>query len=368
MAKNHPEMTLKAIGTVRNEITNPKRDGWREVISEIEIDAGLSPALDGIEDFSHITVLFWMNRLEDRELALKIHPRGEVKLPVVGLFATRSPYRPNPIGKTTVRLLERLGNILTVQGLDAVSGSPVIDIKPYIPQDDSISSALVPGWITRFHDMRRKLEDVYRRLLAVYGPQHWWPAEGTFEMMVGAILTQSAAWKNVEKALDGLKKAKALSPEALRKLSLNELAEIIRPSGYFNAKALKLKALAEWLGDAYNDDLCRMLSGGTMALREELLGVHGIGPETADSILLYAAGKPVFVIDAYTRRIIDRLGLAPRDHDYTDYQALFMDNLPADSGTFNEYHALLVCLGKNVCRPKPLCADCCLNEICPSRA
>jgi endonuclease-3 related protein len=182
--------------------------------------------------------------------------------------------------------------------------------------------------------------------------------------MMGAILTQSAAWRNVEKAITNLKQAKALSPEALRQILLSELATLLHPCGYYNAKAQKLKSLAHWLGNAYADDLNKLFATDTYFLRQELLSVPGIGQETADSIILYAASKPIFVIDAYTRRIIDRIGLASENNDYSTYQALFMDNLPADTQLFNEYHALLVRLAKDVCRSRPLCPQCCLNSIC----
>lgn len=205
-----------------------------------------------------------------------------------------------------------------------------------------------------------KLLNIYHRLFECYGPQHWWPAEEPFEVMVGAVLTQSAAWTNVEKAIGNLREAGALSPEELRQLPLPELASLIFSSGYYNAKALKLKALADYLGE-YKDDLNRLFSVGTCQLRRELLTVHGIGEETADSILLYAVNRPIFVVDAYTRRIFSRVGLAPDSDRYTDYQSLFMENLPADVGLFNEYHALLVCLGKNVCRRHPFCQQCCLD-------
>jgi len=208
------------------------------------------------------------------------------------------------------------------------------------------------------------LLEIYKRLMAHYGPQHWWPADEPFEVMVGAILTQSAAWGNVEKAITNLKAAGALSPEGIRRLPPAELADIIRPSGYFNAKAGKLQSLSSWLGDKYSDDLGRLFASDIGPLREQLLSVHGIGPETADSIILYAADKPIFVIDAYTRRIMGRVGLSPADGSYGAYQSLFMDNLPADVRLFNEYHALLVCLAKNVCRRQPLCWQCCLREIC----
>lgn len=213
---------------------------------------------------------------------------------------------------------------------------------------------------------REALLEIYRRLMARYGPRHWWPGESPFEVMVGAILTQQAAWTNVERAIANLKTAKALSPQALRRLPETELAKLIRPAIYHNAKAKKLKALAKWLGESYGDDLPRLFKLELQSLRRELLAVYGIGEETADSIILYAAEKPIFVIDAYTRRIMARLGLVPEGISYRACQSLFMANLPADTQMFNEYHALLVQLGKSVCRPRPLCAGCCLAEICPS--
>ncbi|MFC2006400.1 endonuclease III domain-containing protein [Chloroflexota bacterium] len=208
------------------------------------------------------------------------------------------------------------------------------------------------------------LQNIYHRLIDYYGPQHWWPAQEPFEVMVGAILTQSAAWLNVEKAMVNLKAAKALSPQKLRQLSTTELATLIYPCGYYNAKARKLKALTHWLGEYCGDNLSKLFANSTAQLRQQLLSVYGIGQETADSILLYAANKTVFVIDAYTCRIINRFGLAPDSNSYQAYQALFMDNLPADVKLFNEYHALLVCLGKDVCRNHPLCQQCCLRSIC----
>jgi endonuclease-3 related protein len=208
------------------------------------------------------------------------------------------------------------------------------------------------------------LLNIYRRLLAHYGPQHWWPAEEPFEVIVGAILTQSAAWGNVEKAIANLRSANALSPKTLRQLSTPKLATLVHPCGYYNAKALKLKSFAYWLGNHHRDDLNRLFASNVDELRQQLLSIQGIGQETADSIILYAASKPSFVIDAYTRRIIKRIGLAPEKNSYGAYQALFMENLPPDAKLFNEYHALLVCLGKKVCRPHPLCPQCCLSELC----
>ncbi len=186
-------------------------------------------------------------------------------------------------------------------------------------------------------------------------------------MIVGAILTQSAAWVSVEKAIANLKAAEVLSPKALRRLPLPEIAALIHPCGYYNAKALKLKSFARWLGEHYDDSLDKLWADKVGHLRQQLLSIHGIGEETADSIILYGAGKPIFVIDAYTRRIINRLGLAHESNSYTAYQTLFMHGLPTDAELFQEYHALLVCLAKDVCRRRPLCYKCCLKSICPSR-
>ena len=208
------------------------------------------------------------------------------------------------------------------------------------------------------------LEVVYQRLLDAYGPQSWWPAEGRFEVMVGAILTQSAAWSNVEKAIDRLKAASKLSPSAIRETPAEELASLIYSSGYYNAKARKLKALAAYLGDRFGDDIDAMRACDTQSLRAELLGVHGIGHETADDILLYALDKPVFVIDAYTRRLLSRLSVADDREPYGQHQQLFMAQLPADAEMFAEYHALIVTHAKVSCRKSPACEGCALLEIC----
>ncbi len=205
------------------------------------------------------------------------------------------------------------------------------------------------------------LDSIFRKLLASYGPQHWWPAQGPFEVIVGAILTQTTSWTNVEKAIGSLRDAGSLSAASIRRLSVDELAGLIRSCGYYNVKAKRLKSFVEWFGSNYNDNLEQMFSGDVKSLRDGLLSVNGIGEETADSIILYAGNKPVFVIDAYTRRIIDRLGLTPKDKSYTGYQYLFSENLPADPACFNEYHALLVRLGKEKCRKTPVCMGCCLN-------
>lgn len=209
-----------------------------------------------------------------------------------------------------------------------------------------------------------RLHAVYRRLFDRYGPQHWWPADGTFEVIVGAILTQSTAWINVEKAISNLKGEGALSPASLRRMPVEELAGLIRSSGYYNVKARKLKAFVEHLGAVHGDSLERMFSSDTDELRAELLSIYGIGQETADSIILYAARKPIFVIDAYTHRIMARLGLNSNYGNYASLQSFFMTNLAPDEGMFNEYHALFVRHGKDYCRKHPICNGCCLADMC----
>ncbi len=209
-----------------------------------------------------------------------------------------------------------------------------------------------------------QLHLIYQELFARYGPQHWWPADEPFEVMVGAVLTQSAAWTNVEKAIANLKQAGVLSPRSLREIPSNELARLVYSSGYYNAKASKLKALVQYLGDRYQDNLLEMFTQDAPGLREELLAVHGVGEETADSILLYAAAKPVFVVDAYTRRELFRIGLCSERDSYRTLQSLFMENLSPDTQLFNEFHALIVRHGKEICRKRPLCGRCCLLKLC----
>jgi endonuclease-3 related protein len=213
--------------------------------------------------------------------------------------------------------------------------------------------------------MREILLDIHQRLLDRYGPQHWWPADSPFEVIIGAILTQSTAWGNVEKAIANLKEREALSPAALRQLSTKELSRLVYPSGYYNAKAFKIKSFVHWLGEYWDDDLDRLFTLDIPMLRQGLLSVHGIGEETADSIILYAAQKSIFVIDAYTRRIISRLGLEPPVNIYASFQDLFMQHLPPDEDLFNEYHALFVRHGKDTCKKIPLCQGCCLSPPCP---
>jgi endonuclease-3 related protein len=202
---------------------------------------------------------------------------------------------------------------------------------------------------------------MFHLLLSRFGPQDWWPGETALEMMIGAVLTQNTNWKNVEKALKHLKDQHLLSLNGIHSLSLAELAQKIRPAGYYNVKAKRLKNLIEFVFDRYDGDLHGLLREETGILREGLLSVKGIGPETADCILLYAAGRPIFVIDTYTHRILSRHSMIDDQATYDELQTLFMDHLPDDPDLFNEFHALIVRTGKDYCRKKPLCNDCPLN-------
>lgn len=205
---------------------------------------------------------------------------------------------------------------------------------------------------------------VYHRLFAANGHQRWWPGDSAFEIMVGAVLTQNTAWTNVERAIVNLKKAKALSPGAIVKAHPKRLATWLRPSGYFNIKARRLKAMCRWLIE--QGGVRKISKLPTNDLRHALLNVHGVGPETADDILLYAFNRPVFVIDAYTRRIFARLGIIMGDEDYETLRRLFEEELGLATPLFNEYHALIVAHGKDVCKKRPVCGNCSLAEKCPS--
>lgn len=212
-------------------------------------------------------------------------------------------------------------------------------------------------------DIPALLKAYYSTLFKRFGPQGWWPGKTRFEVIAGAILTQNTSWSNVEKAIKNLKARHLLTPEAIHSLEVKELAEYIRPAGYFNIKAKRLKNFTSRLFTDYGGDLNRLLRKKTGTLRHELLSINGIGPETADSILLYAAGYPEFVVDAYTKRIFFRHGLAEKDAAYEDLKSLFMENLPPDTGLFNEYHALMVKTGKDFCKNRsPLCGECPLKE------
>ena len=209
-----------------------------------------------------------------------------------------------------------------------------------------------------------RLNAIYERMLAHFGPQHWWPAETPLEVMVGAILTQNTAWKNVERAIANLKGAGVLSLAALADLPTGLLAEYIRPAGYYNLKAGRLHNLLHFITDQHGDDLQSFLGQPMPQLREQLLSVRGVGRETADSILLYAAGLPIFVVDAYTHRILVRHQVIDEDADYEAIQELFMDSLACDAQLYNEYHALLVRVGNAYCKKKnPACAACPLQGM-----
>jgi endonuclease-3 related protein len=200
---------------------------------------------------------------------------------------------------------------------------------------------------------------MYRRLLDLLGPQHWWPGETPFEVMVGAILTQNTNWGNVERAIANLKSTGMLAPRRLAACPSGRLAELIRPSGYFNVKAKRLKSFLDWLCARMDGaGLPRFRGLPTAALREELLGITGVGPETADSILLYALGRRTFVVDAYTRRFVERHDLIRPGATYDEIKLLFETNLPPSVRLYNEYHALIVRLGKEFCRPTARCEHC----------
>ncbi|HUT29093.1 MAG TPA: endonuclease III domain-containing protein [Sedimentisphaerales bacterium] len=207
------------------------------------------------------------------------------------------------------------------------------------------------------------LAEIYQLLFDRFGPQHWWPGETQFEIMVGAILTQNTNWQNVEKAIANLKAADALSAEALHHTDIAELAQLIRPAGYFNVKAKRLKSFIDWLFTSYGGELAKLERIDTDRLREELLSVKGIGRETADSILLYALNREIFVVDAYTARVAVRHSLIEPEADYEQLRDLFQSNLPQDVQLFNEYHALLVRVGKEFCRPKARCPACPLENL-----
>jgi endonuclease-3 related protein len=206
-----------------------------------------------------------------------------------------------------------------------------------------------------------QLRSFYEAMYAAYGPQHWWPGETPTEVIIGAILTQNTAWKNVEVAIGNLRHANLLDWAKLRDLPFEQLAELIRPAGTYQVKARRLKSFIEWLWTHYDGDLDRMFATSLPSLREELLSVSGIGRETADAILLYAGNLPTFVVDAYTARILYRHGLIDESADYDEIKDTFESSLPADVRMFNEYHALLVQVGKQHCRPRPRCDGCPLD-------
>jgi len=207
-----------------------------------------------------------------------------------------------------------------------------------------------------------RLETLYERLLSRFGPRGWWPADTPFEVVVGAILTQNTAWRNVEKAIENLKALGPLTPAVLRETSEDALRAAIRPAGYFNQKTRRLQGFLRVLFEEFGGDLGALFALDTASLRDRLLAISGIGPETADSILLYAAQRPVFVIDAYTIRVLTRHGFLPEETTYAEVQQYVTDHLPEDTALFNEFHALFVAVGKEFCRPQPRCAGCPLED------
>ena len=211
-----------------------------------------------------------------------------------------------------------------------------------------------------------KLLEAYERMLAAFGPQRWWPGESPFEVIVGAVLVQNTAWQNVERAIANLRDAGAMSARAMIALSSDELAELIRPAGYYQVKARRLRSLLQFIVEEYDGSLETMFQTDLFTLREQLLAVHGIGPETADAILLYAGGLPTFVVDTYAHRILARHGWIGYEADYQEIKDYFESSLSADVPLYNEYHALLVRVGKDYCkRSGPRCEGCPLEELLP---
>jgi len=210
---------------------------------------------------------------------------------------------------------------------------------------------------------KRQLLTIYNRLERHFGPTGWWPGDSPFEIAVGAILTQNTAWTNVEQAIANLKRARLLTPKKIAACPDKELHTALRPSGYFRVKAQRLRCFCEHLLENHGGSMARMARVPLDTLREELLSVHGIGPETADDILLYACGKPIFVVDAYTRRILHRHGHVDADISYHELQEVFHRRLPRNVALYQEYHALIVYVGKDFCRPRPRCEECPLAPL-----
>ncbi len=207
------------------------------------------------------------------------------------------------------------------------------------------------------------LMSMYRALRESFGPRHWWPASSPFEVCVGAILTQNTSWKNVAKAIVSLKEAERLDPVKIYRTSHEELAQIIKPAGYFNVKAVRLRNFINYLVEKHGGDLDSLFSAPVATLREELLSIKGIGKETADSMILYAANKLIFVVDAYTKRILYRHGLVNENADYDTMQSIFQANLPSDVDLFNDFHAQLDAAGHYYCKRIPLCEKCPLHPF-----
>lgn len=213
--------------------------------------------------------------------------------------------------------------------------------------------------------MTSDLHEIYERLLAAFGPQQWWPGETPLEVMVGAVLVQNTNWKNVERAIENLRQAELLSLAALGELGTEELGELIRPAGYYRLKAARLKNLIDYVASEHESSLAVLFASDIESLREGLLSVKGIGPETADSIVLYAAEKPTFVVDNYTARVWKRHGWIEYEADYYTLKEHFEGGLEHEVQLFNEYHALIVRVGKEFCGKTPKCEECPLAELLP---
>lgn len=211
-------------------------------------------------------------------------------------------------------------------------------------------------------DSTTTINRVYREMFRRYGPRNWWPADTGFEVMVGAVLTQNTNWRNVERALDNLKRAGAMDPETILATHHKRLASWLKPSGYYNVKSKRLRNLCRWLIE--NGGMRELERMRTPALRRALLSVYGIGNETADDILLYAFDRLVFVVDAYTRRIFSRVGLIHGLEDYDDVRSMFETEIDGHQSDYKEFHALIVLHGKTVCRPVPHCDTCCIRRLC----
>lgn len=205
--------------------------------------------------------------------------------------------------------------------------------------------------------------EIYKQLVKYYGPQHWWPADTDVEMIVGAILTQAVSWENASRAIENLKENDLLHLSSLKSISVEELALCIKPCGYYNLKARRLKSFIAFIYEEWQGDLGCLKGGSLYDIRSQLLTIWGLGPETVDSILLYGGGRPIFVVDSYTIRITERLGLLPKGSTYATTQDYYMENLPEDVSLFGEYHALFVALAKDYCKKNPLCSSCFLKSL-----
>ena len=237
---------------------------------------------------------------------------------------------------------------------------------PNVHRPNSPTGAMLTA-INQLNFPRGTLMDFYSAMSERLGPMRWWPAKSPFEVIVGAILTQNTSWTNVERAMENLRKERLLTQGAMGRVPVQRLGTLIRSSGYFRQKAKKLKAFVRFVQNEFGGSLKRMFAVPTLELRDKLLGVHGIGPETADSILLYAGNHPIFVVDAYTRRILTRHDVTEESSAYDEIRGHFEKNLPRDARLYNEYHALIVNTGKNWCRTKnPKCAECPLERFLPS--